>query len=321
VLAAGDGTRLAALTTDANGRLVPKQFCSLNGGGSLLQEAIQRASRIVPRERVCVIVADQHRHYWESTLRTLPSSNVIVQPRNCGTANGILLSVLTILERDPLARIVFLPATHYVYDESTLAGSLREAAILLTRNPDGVAILGIEPEKADSDLGYIVPGRKLADGTRSIDRFAEKPESKLAQQLFLNGALWNSFILAACGPALLGLFRARLPNVVRQMETVVAYDARLGRRAVALRELYECLPFIDFSREVVQGAESELRVIIAPACGWNDLGTPERVAVTLQRLRQERLQRVASPARIPSFVAAPAIINLAAQHARLDRAA
>lgn len=321
MLAAGDGTRLSTLTTDANGRLVPKQFCSLNGGGSLLQEAIQRAGGIVPRERVCVIVADQHRQYWESMLRTLPFGNVIVQPRNCGTANGILLPALTILERDPLARIVFLPATHYVYDERTLAGSLRQAAVLLTRNPHGLAMLGIEPEKADPGLGYIVPGRKLADGTRSIDQFAEKPESRLARQLFLNGALWNSFILAAGAPALLNLFRARVPNVVALMETVVAYDTRLGRRAVALRELYECLPSIDFLREVAQGAECELRVITSPSCGWNDLGTPERVAVTLQRIGQERLHRIASPSPIPSVVAAPAAINLAAQHARLDRAA
>ena len=53
VLAAGDGKRLSALTADSEGTPVPKQFCSLNGGESLLQEALQRAKRIVPLERVC----------------------------------------------------------------------------------------------------------------------------------------------------------------------------------------------------------------------------------------------------------------------------
>lgn len=43
VLAAGDGTRLASLTSDDRGRSVPKQFCSLNGGGSLLHAAQQIA--------------------------------------------------------------------------------------------------------------------------------------------------------------------------------------------------------------------------------------------------------------------------------------
>jgi mannose-1-phosphate guanylyltransferase len=52
VLAAGDGTRLASLRSNDRGRSVPKQFCSLNGGGSLLHAALQRARRIVPPERV-----------------------------------------------------------------------------------------------------------------------------------------------------------------------------------------------------------------------------------------------------------------------------
>ena len=221
VLAAGDGTRLATLTTDASGNPVPKQFCSLNGGRSLLHEALQRARRIVPRDRVCAIVADQHRSYWRSSLWALASSSVIVQPCNRGTAHGVLLTVLAILERDPLARIVFLPADHYVRDERGLTGSLRDAATLLSRNPEGLVLVGIE------------------------------------------------------------------------------------------------LPSVDLSGAVMQGAESSLRVIVAPACGWNDLGTPKRVADTLRRLEQERLKRIAhepAPAAVRSL---PAFINLAAQHARL----
>ena len=120
VLAAGDGTRLAHLTRDARGNAVPKQFCSLNGGASLLQEAMHRARRLVPRERLCVIVAEQHRRWWRPTLWSLPASNVVVQPRNCGTANGILLAMLSILERDPLARIVFLPADHLYGDRKSV---------------------------------------------------------------------------------------------------------------------------------------------------------------------------------------------------------
>jgi len=43
VLAAGDGSRLRSLTTDASGTAIPKQFCSLHGGNSLLLDTLRRA--------------------------------------------------------------------------------------------------------------------------------------------------------------------------------------------------------------------------------------------------------------------------------------
>ncbi|RLB37662.1 MAG: hypothetical protein DRH30_12810, partial [Deltaproteobacteria bacterium] len=42
VLAGGSGTRLRSLTTDAEGVVIPKQFCSLDGQRSLLQVAIEQ---------------------------------------------------------------------------------------------------------------------------------------------------------------------------------------------------------------------------------------------------------------------------------------
>jgi mannose-1-phosphate guanylyltransferase len=317
VLAAGDGTRLATLTTDAYGRSVPKQFCSLNGGHSLLEEAMQRGRRLVPRERLCAIVAADHRRYWQHTLWSIPSSNVVVQPRNRGTANGILLAVLRILERDPGARIVFLPADHYVRDENALAGSLRETANVLTRSPDGLALVGIEPDEADPELGYIVPGVALADGTRAVERFVEKPDENVARQLLASGALWNSFIFAASGPALIGLMRERMPDIVDAMATALARETHLGDRSTALADLYENLASIDFSRAVLQGAEARLRVVAAPACGWSDLGTPHRVLDTLRRLEVDQRERIASPQRLRSLITPPAFINLAAQRVRL----
>jgi mannose-1-phosphate guanylyltransferase len=311
VLAAGDGTRLASLTTDEHGNSVPKQFCSLDGGNSLLAEAMQRARHVAPRERVCVIVAERHRRYWQSALWAMPGANIIVQPRNCGTANGILLATLKILERDPLARIVFLPADHFVRDEAALALSLREAATELTRNPDELLLIGIEPEEADPELGYVVPATSSGTSLRLVEKFVEKPELQTARLLLKQGALWNSFIFAANGPALLGMIRAVAPENAEAVETALARDARLGARSIALEEAYEELPALDFSRGVMQGNEPRLRVITAPACGWSDLGTPQRVAQALKRF-EPRPRRAAAPLAMPS-----AFINLAAQHARL----
>jgi mannose-1-phosphate guanylyltransferase len=244
----------------------------------------------------------------------MPRANIIVQPRYCGTANGILLATLKILERDPLARIVFLPADHFVRDEAALASSLRDVATELTRNPQELLLVGIEPEEADPELGYIVPSGSEAGVLRSVARFVEKPELTQARTLLRQGALWNSFIFAAYGPALLGMLRDSFPENVERLETAIARDARIGARSLALEEAYEDLPSVDFSRGVMQNAAHRLRVITAPACGWSDLGTPQRVAETLKRF-EPHPRREARPSPVM-----PAFINLAAQHARLAMA-
>ncbi|WP_457832902.1 hypothetical protein, partial [Staphylococcus aureus] len=51
----------------------------------------------------------------------------------------------------------------------------------------------------------------------------------------------------------------------------------------ALLRVYRGLPVIDFSRHIAAGQEQQLAVMAVPGCGWNDLGTPHRLAQTLAR--------------------------------------
>jgi len=318
VLAGGDGTRLAALTVDARGAAVPKQYCSLYDGASLLQRAVQRARRIVARDRLCVIVAEQHRHHWRSQLSRLPASNVIVQPRNRGTANGVLLSVLSILRRDPLASIMFLPADHHVRDEAKFATAMRNAAHTAEGDAEALTLIGIEPDEPDPELGYIVPGRARADGSRFVERFIEKPAPSLARELMSAGALWNSLIFAAAGSGLLDRLRVEMGWIVGEMTRVLERGVCAGPGTTSLAEFYEPLPSVDFSRTVLQRTASLPRVVTAPQCGWSDLGTPTHVADTLRRLQQGRLpQPVLGSAPIGS-VPATALVNLATQHSRSE---
>jgi mannose-1-phosphate guanylyltransferase len=64
VLAAGEGSRLAQFTWDNSGASVPKQFCSLRGDVTLLEETISRAEGFVEAQRVVAAVADQYRRWW-----------------------------------------------------------------------------------------------------------------------------------------------------------------------------------------------------------------------------------------------------------------
>jgi len=310
VLAAGDGRRLQSLTTDVRGVPVPKQFCSLNGGQTLLEETLDRALAITDEEHVVCIVAESHRQWWHSFQGLLPDRNLVVQPRNRGTANGIVLPVLHVLDQDPDARILIMPSDHFVRDEQALIQGMRRAMRAVATHPDHLLLLGIAPDEADPDLGYIQPGAAVGPDVFRVASFVEKPPATVAETLVRSGGLWNSFIMAAEGQTLLDLYANGYPEVVLAMiEAIRADRSGAGR---GLRRLYDYLPDIDFSRHVITGSEDRLRMLPVAACGWSDLGTPARVARTLQRLPSRRRQTLGP--NLP-------FINLASAHMRLQATA
>jgi mannose-1-phosphate guanylyltransferase len=304
VLAGGEGSRLRSLTKTESGVAVPKQYCSLRGGDSLLFEALERARSVASPEHILTVVSQAHRCWWEPALSAMAQIGIVVQPRNCGTANGILLPLLYILERDPDARVVLLPSDHHVRDERVLALALQEAARELDTRADDILLIGIHPEEADPELGYILPGP--ADGAVcTVDQFIEKPSVARARALVAAGALWNAFIVAARAQALLRPYLRQFPRIVSDMRRVVAKSSLTLDPSIAAVNLYQKLPSIDFSRQILQGTEPVLRVLRVARCGWSDLGTPKRLAATLQRL---------PPADWPKACPQPAgLVSLAAR--------
>jgi len=305
VLAGGDGGRLRALTTTASGVAVPKQFCSLRGGASLLEEALQRAAAVAPTERISTVVAAQHADWWCRPLAGLAPENVFVQPQNRGTALGILLAVLNIYERDKHARVVILPADHHVGDEAVLATALGQAVAAVRARPTDILLLGITPDEPDPELGYIVPAEELGDGSAPVAWFVEKPTVRDATALMGRGALWNAFIIAARVTALLDLFDRYDPGLLRRMRFAVRRGRVSADLSTALTDLYVRERSVDFSHDIVQRYGAVFRVLRVPACAWTDLGTVQRVTKTL----------LASPrSAVSPDVRAGGFLNLEQQH-------
>jgi mannose-1-phosphate guanylyltransferase len=208
-----------------------------------------------------------------------------VQPHNRGTAHGILLPLLRIAEMDPDATVVLLPADHHLRHEEILVESLRQSADLASADAEAIYLLGIEPDEADPELGYILPASSPRRGSAPcgpapVAHFIEKPSRAQAHALIEQGALWNSFIMAASVRALLNLFGAAFET---------ARNAMLTLEGAQLDEAYQHLRPVDFCRDVLSGNESSLRVLPVPQCGWSDLGTASRVESTLRRLKDDAI--------------------------------
>jgi mannose-1-phosphate guanylyltransferase len=293
VLAGGDGSRLSGLTTTSTGERVPKQFCSLAGGPTLLRQTIDRAAALVPRDHIVVVVSEKHRAWWQRELADLPRENVLIQPENRGTASGILLPALSIARRDPGASVVVLPSDHHVGDEATLRASFRSALAEVTLAPERIALLGVTPDSPDTQYGWIVPRSSSRARMQPIEVFVEKPPLERARELMARGGLWSSFLFACRLSALLDAFERTQPELLR----VFLAESSSLRSGVDLAALYSSVPLRDFSRDVLERVADRLGVLAVPACGWSDLGTPERVASVLAR--REPVARARAAGAVP----------------------
>jgi mannose-1-phosphate guanylyltransferase len=282
VLAGGEGSRLKKLTTNSQGLVIPKQYCSLERSPCLLQDAIGRAGSIALSSHICAVVASQHRRWWTSAVAELNEANVFSQPQNKGTGVGILLALLMLERRNPSATLVLLPADHYFRDEEAISRRLRVAANLACANKDAMYLLGAEPLSPDPELGYILPTERVLDKPTGITGFKEKPTFEHAQELMALGALWNLFILVGSVRALLQLFDEEHAELVREMRGALD-DGATGQRDV-LDGLYEGMNPVDFSRDFLEVQANRLQVLRVPHCGWTNLGTPQRVAATLRSM-------------------------------------
>lgn len=287
ILAGGDGRRTAKITRDNSGRSIPKQYCSLDGGPSLLQLSIHRARGFVPQERIAIVVTESHRRWWEPELTTIRRSMLVVQPSNRGSALGVLLPLLLIARADPQAAVVCLPCDHYVEHEDVFVEHIRQVSEAAVLEMDRVTLLGMRPDAPDSGFGYIVPARRDV-GLRPVHKFIANPDVSTAGDLIRSGGVWNSGITVGRIAEIVRLYPRHVAGLMLDLKAMVEYWEDSQVTSPELAELYHRHSVLDFSRDVLATHASSLQFLAVPPCGWHDVGNPDRLAAAIFSLRSRR---------------------------------
>jgi mannose-1-phosphate guanylyltransferase len=284
ILAGGDGLRLRPLTRLIAGDERPKQFCSVLGRESLLEQTRRRAALAIPPARTLVVLTQTHERYYAPLVAGMPPHCVIVQPENRGTAAAILYGVLRIAATEPLGAVAILPSDHYVSDDSVFMGHVAAAFSAVRARPELVALLGITPECAETEYGWIEPAEPIpGSALLRVARFWEKPVPLLARLLLDRGCLWNSFVMVARIPALLALIRSAAPDLERAFAAIQPMLGTVAEHG-AVRALYRKLTPLSFSDDVLATRPANLAVLPVEGVRWSDWGQPKRVMETLGRL-------------------------------------
>ncbi|MFZ0516038.1 MAG: sugar phosphate nucleotidyltransferase [Acidobacteriaceae bacterium] len=296
VLAGGDGMRLLSLTRTITGEDTPKQFCSLTGDDTLLEQTRRRISRVIPQGHELLVLTRTHERFYANQLHGMPDRNLLIQPYNQGTAPAIVYSLTHLNAIAPEAVVGFFPSDHYFTSDEAFAASVERAFLFAEQSEQHVLLLGVAPDRPEEEYGWIEPGVRLdaADGSSvfAVRRFWEKPSKEKASHLMRAGCLWNSFIMVGRLSAFIRMVRESLPGLLAAFVSVQT-RLRPETQESGLREMYSKIPASNFSHDVLSVCPSELAVLPVRGLGWTDLGEPERVLSVLQlqpgRVRTESM--------------------------------
>ena len=286
ILAGGDGTRLQGLTRIIAGDDRPKQFCTIVGDESLLQQATRRAARSIAPEQTFVVLSRAHARYYTHDLADTALQRLI-QPCNRGTAPAIIVSLLQIAKMDPAAMVAIFPSDHFYSNEDGFTRALDSAFATAGEQRSSIILLGAQPLRPEIDFGWIELGSRAGDEIFRVLSFHEKPSYEMAERLLAGGALLNTFVMVGSVNALIDLAFTAVPDLV----VSVSGDLRESLRDDALivpDAMYDSIPSTDFSRRVLARIPQRLLALRLHSMEWHDLGQPDRV-VEVVRSRQERV--------------------------------
>jgi mannose-1-phosphate guanylyltransferase len=273
LLAGGDGARLRDLTEKIVGDYRPKQFCPIVGPKSLLCQTRARFNPLFSGDRQAFVVSSAHERYYSKELADAKESLVIVQPTNRGTAVGIILALVQVMQVDQDAVVGLFPCDHYYSDDELFRSMVTSATTAAEQFPRSLVIVGAQAEYAETEYGWIEPGLAVSHSEARrlcrVNRFWEKPAPPQARALLQSGCLWNTFVTIGSAATFLELLCSEVPDVVLAVTRAVADND--------LESTYARLPSVDFSRDILAHQAKRLLVLRDSGSGWADLGSPDRV--------------------------------------------
>ena len=188
IMAGGSGTRLWPLSRT----LYPKQFLSLTGEHTMLQDTVARLQGLEHQSPV-VICNEEHRFIVAEQLRQrrFEHSGIILEPVGRNTAPAIALAALhaTAQSDDPL--LLVLAADHVIQDQPSFIQAVQQAIPQATTGK--LVTFGIVPQAPETGYGYIRQGKAVSEDAFQVAAFVEKPDLATAETYLASKEYyWNS---------------------------------------------------------------------------------------------------------------------------------
>lgn len=268
-MAGGIGSRLWPLSRE----LYPKQFLSVTGNMSMLQQTVSRLSDLEHQAPI-LICNEEHRFIAAEQMRLggFEHGGIILEPVGRNTAPAIALAALQAInnaknDEEPL--LLVLAADHVIENEIAFIESVKKA--LQPAVEDKLVTFGIVAKAAETGYGYIKTSEKQGDAF-AVSEFVEKPDLETAKQyLATNEYYWNSGMFLFKASRYLEELAKYEPEI---LEVCVQAVARPSQDVEFIRvdaEVFETCPSKSVDYAVMEKTDSA--VVVPMDAGWSDVGS------------------------------------------------
>lgn len=259
LLSGGSGKRLWPLSNDARSKQFLKVLRDEEGRlESMAQRVWRQMAKAGLNQKGYIATSREQVDMVRNQLGSeIP---LIVEPERRDTFPAIALAAVymyTVAGASLDEVMVILPVDSYV--ETDFFEKVIQLDSVLEETGADLALIGVKPTYPSEKYGYIVPATGESTRYRTVglpvSHFREKPAEPEAEELILNGALWNC-----------GVFAFKLKYMIDLL-----FSRGLPLQYEEMLHQYSRLTPTSFDYEVVEKAE---KIVALPYDGpWKDLGT------------------------------------------------
>ncbi|MUK39991.1 mannose-1-phosphate guanylyltransferase/mannose-6-phosphate isomerase [Aliivibrio fischeri] len=269
IMAGGTGSRLWPLSRE----LYPKQFLSVIGDMSMLQQTAARLSNIDHLAPI-LICNEEHRFIAAEQMRLggFKHGGIILEPVGRNTAPAIALAALQAIknaknDEDPL--LLILAADHVIENEVAFIEAVKKARQSAVE--DKLVTFGIVANAPETGYGYIKAGEKQGDAF-AVSEFVEKPDLETAKQyLASNEYYWNSGMFLFKASRYLEELKKFAPDILDVcIDAMSKSSTDLEFTRVDKSIFGACR---DESVDYAVMEKSESVVVVPMDAGWSDAGS------------------------------------------------
>lgn len=268
IMAGGIGSRFWPMSRTN----FPKQFLDILGlGKTLIQQTFERYSKVVPKENIYVVTAQEYVEIVQKQLPDISRDNILAEPSRKNTAPCIAYIAYKLLNKDPKALMMAAPADNLILETDQFVHTAKRALDFVD-HINALVTIGVKPTYPNTGYGYIQHDTvEAAPEVYKVKTFTEKPNLELAKTFLASGDfLWNAGIFTWKVKNVVAAFEKHLPEI-HELFAAEKDKFNTPEEAAVIEEIYPQCTNISIDFGVMEKADN---VYVIPASfSWSDLGT------------------------------------------------